>query len=93
LKLSIFLCDAFLYLNCLLKIFFSGELQMNSEDFIICDGNHAIVQKVGGGQLRLCRLTCGQRVLIEKLSFDPSDAIGKPFGIFEVLKIFLHRYV
>ena len=60
---------------------------MTCENSIICDGDYAIVQKVGGGQLRLCRLVSGQRALIEKLSFDPTDAIGKPFGIFEVLKI------
>jgi len=57
---------------------------MTSEDSIIRDGDYSILQKVGGEQLRPCRLLSGQRVLIEKLSFDPTIAFGKPFGIFEV---------
>uniref|UniRef100_A0A914P2T3 tRNA (adenine(58)-N(1))-methyltransferase non-catalytic subunit TRM6 n=1 Tax=Meloidogyne incognita TaxID=6306 RepID=A0A914P2T3_MELIC len=57
---------------------------MTSEDSIIRDGDYSILQKVGGEQLRPCRLLSGQRVLIEKLSFNPTIAFGKPFGIFEV---------
>ncbi|KAF7635248.1 hypothetical protein Mgra_00005364 [Meloidogyne graminicola] len=53
-------------------------------DSLICNRDYAIIQKIGGMQLRLCRLISGQHVLIEKLSFDPTGAIGKPFGIFEV---------
>uniref|UniRef100_A0A915LXW4 tRNA (adenine(58)-N(1))-methyltransferase non-catalytic subunit TRM6 n=1 Tax=Meloidogyne javanica TaxID=6303 RepID=A0A915LXW4_MELJA len=57
---------------------------MISENSVIRDGDYSILQKVGGEQLRPCRLLSGQRVLIEKLSFDPTIAFGKPFGIFEV---------
>uniref|UniRef100_A0A915NCZ9 tRNA (adenine(58)-N(1))-methyltransferase non-catalytic subunit TRM6 n=1 Tax=Meloidogyne javanica TaxID=6303 RepID=A0A915NCZ9_MELJA len=57
---------------------------MISENSIIRDGDYSILQKVGGEQLRPCRLLSGQRALIEKLSFDPTIAFGKPFGIFEV---------
>nr|CAD2176013.1 unnamed protein product [Meloidogyne enterolobii] len=57
---------------------------MTSENSIIRDGDYSILQKVGGEQLRPCRLLSGQRALIEKLSFNPTIAFGKPFGIFEV---------
>uniref|UniRef100_A0A1I8BG24 tRNA (adenine(58)-N(1))-methyltransferase non-catalytic subunit TRM6 n=1 Tax=Meloidogyne hapla TaxID=6305 RepID=A0A1I8BG24_MELHA len=57
---------------------------MISENSIIHDGDYTILQKVGGEQLRPCRLLNGQRALIEKLSFDPKDAFGKPYGVFEV---------
>ncbi|KAL3118514.1 hypothetical protein niasHT_000279 [Heterodera trifolii] len=50
----------------------------------IHEGVFAIVRKVGGEHIRLCRLISGQRVLIERLSFNPKDAIGHFYGIFEV---------
>uniref|UniRef100_A0A183BVQ1 tRNA (adenine(58)-N(1))-methyltransferase non-catalytic subunit TRM6 n=1 Tax=Globodera pallida TaxID=36090 RepID=A0A183BVQ1_GLOPA len=50
----------------------------------IHEGVFAIVRKVGGEQLRLCRLISGQRVLIERLSFDPKNTIGHFYGMFEV---------
>jgi hypothetical protein len=51
---------------------------------LITNGAFAIMQKLGGEHLRLCRLVGGQRVTIEKLNFDPRDVFGKPFGMFEV---------
>lgn len=50
----------------------------------IVNGEFAIVQKIGGEHIKLCRLNKGQRITIEKLNFDPKDAIGQSFGMFEV---------
>lgn len=47
-------------------------------------GSYIIIQKIGGDHLRLNRVHKGQKILIEKLKFDITGAIGLPFGLFEV---------
>lgn len=47
-------------------------------------GSYIIIQKLGGDHLRLNRVRKSQKILIEKLKFDITGAIGLPFGLFEV---------
>lgn len=51
---------------------------------MIKPGRHAIVQKVGGEHIRVCKLTKKQWILIEKLRFQVDGAFDEPFGLFEV---------
>uniref|UniRef100_A0A0N5AUG2 tRNA (adenine(58)-N(1))-methyltransferase non-catalytic subunit TRM6 n=1 Tax=Syphacia muris TaxID=451379 RepID=A0A0N5AUG2_9BILA len=51
---------------------------------MISDGCHAVIQKVGGEHVRICKLTRKQNILIEKLRFQIDGAFNHPFGLFEV---------
>uniref|UniRef100_A0A7E4V0R8 tRNA (adenine(58)-N(1))-methyltransferase non-catalytic subunit TRM6 n=1 Tax=Panagrellus redivivus TaxID=6233 RepID=A0A7E4V0R8_PANRE len=45
---------------------------------------YVVVRKQSGDLLRLVKVTKGAYVVIEKLRFSLANAIGKPFGLFEV---------
>ncbi|KAI1717291.1 gcd10p family domain-containing protein [Ditylenchus destructor] len=51
---------------------------------MIQNNRFVTIQKIGGEQVRVIRINKGQNVVIDKLRFNASGAIGKPFGLFEV---------
>ncbi|VDD86947.1 unnamed protein product [Enterobius vermicularis] len=51
---------------------------------MITVGCHAVIQKVGGEHIRICKLNKKQNILIEKLRFQIDGAFDQPFGLFEV---------
>lgn len=61
---------------------------------MITVGCHAVIQKVGGEHIRICKLNKKQNILIEKLRFQIDGAFDQPFGLFEVIwKLEGHRCV
>ncbi|KAI1729815.1 gcd10p family domain-containing protein [Ditylenchus destructor] len=51
---------------------------------MIQNNRFVTMQKIGGEQVRVMRINKGQNVVIDKLRFNASGAIDKPFGLFEV---------
>lgn len=51
---------------------------------IIESGKYVIVRKQKGDHLRLAKVNERSSVAIEKLRVNLKNAIGKPFGLFEV---------
>jgi len=65
----------------------AGEMEPDTSaapPTLITEGSHVVFQKLGGEHLRVCRLKAGQKIVIEKLQFDPAAAVGERYGMFEV---------
>lgn len=49
---------------------------------------YVAIQKVGGDHIKICKVARKQEILIQKLRFRFDDAIGQPYGLFEVRFLF-----
>lgn len=45
---------------------------------------HVIIQKVGGDHIRIVKVIPNDSYVIEKLRFSINEAVGKPYGMYEV---------